>query len=382
MTFEYLNDWEVLRGVLAAFLLACGWLAVSAHTHRRAIAAVPIRIHVSGSRGKTTTARLIGAGLRAGGLRVLTKTTGTNPMLILPDGKEMNWSRWGAPTIAEQERFFRQAARLKVDAVVLEAMAIEPEYLWASERYLVQATHVAITNVRPDHAEVLGASADAMGKALSLVVPRKGNLFLTEEAAVAPIIARAHKLGSVVEVIDIGGLSSEDSNRRLAEAVCGQLGIDHEQALEGMRHAGSDPGAFFVVEREIAGRPVRFYNAFACNDPQSFEQLWSEHRPAGTAAVLLNSRYDRPARTRAFLEMLAAIEPPVNLVLAGELSSRWVWDAGFPVSRVRRLRARAPEAVLGEAAAASPDGMVWGVGNYMGLGEKLVRHFRGGNAPC
>ncbi len=36
-------------------------------------------VHVNGIRGKSTVTRLIGAGLAAGGLRVMTKTTGTLP---------------------------------------------------------------------------------------------------------------------------------------------------------------------------------------------------------------------------------------------------------------------------------------------------------------
>ena len=39
-------------------------------------------VHVNGTRGKSTVCRLIEAGLRAGGLRVFCKTTGTDPMTI------------------------------------------------------------------------------------------------------------------------------------------------------------------------------------------------------------------------------------------------------------------------------------------------------------
>ncbi|MRX52014.1 hypothetical protein GI374_16675 [Paracoccus sp. S-4012] len=44
-----------------------------------------------------------------------------------------------------------------MDAIVLESMATQPEYLWASERYLVHATHAVITNLRPDRTRLTEA---------------------------------------------------------------------------------------------------------------------------------------------------------------------------------------------------------------------------------
>ena len=46
-------------------------------------------VHVNGTRGKSTVCRLIEAGLRAGGLRVFCKTTGTDPMTIDVSGKSL-----------------------------------------------------------------------------------------------------------------------------------------------------------------------------------------------------------------------------------------------------------------------------------------------------
>ena len=45
-------------------------------------------IHVNGIRGKSSTVRLIDAGLRGGGVRVLSKSTGTLPMILHADGRE------------------------------------------------------------------------------------------------------------------------------------------------------------------------------------------------------------------------------------------------------------------------------------------------------
>ena len=59
-------------------------------------------VHVNGTRGKSTVSRLIEAGLRAGGLRVFCKTTGTDPMTIDVNGCEGPIRRRGKANIKEQ----------------------------------------------------------------------------------------------------------------------------------------------------------------------------------------------------------------------------------------------------------------------------------------
>src|SRR5207253_248167 len=151
--------------------------------HRRHLRAVPVRIHVAGTRGKSTTTRLIAAGLRAGGGRVVAKTTGALPRLILPDGSEEAWPRRGPASVWEQRRLFARAARLDADTVVAECMAIRPEFVWASETHLVEATTAVITNARADHFEDIGEDPDAMAEAMRWVVPASGQLVVAAEAA-------------------------------------------------------------------------------------------------------------------------------------------------------------------------------------------------------
>src|SRR5262245_53156976 len=83
--------------VIFLVCLACMWL--TSWRHRRHLRAVRLRIHVAGTRGKSTTTRLIAAGLRAGGCKVLAKTTGSEPRLILPDGFEALWPRRGPAAV-------------------------------------------------------------------------------------------------------------------------------------------------------------------------------------------------------------------------------------------------------------------------------------------
>ena len=87
--------------------------------HLRNLQAVPIRVHVNGTRGKSSVTRLIAAGLRAGGIRTSAKTTGSAARYIHPDGSEDVVSRPGPPNIREQIGVVYQAAREGSQALVI-----------------------------------------------------------------------------------------------------------------------------------------------------------------------------------------------------------------------------------------------------------------------
>jgi len=382
VTILFVSDFRLFLLSLVLTCVVLTWLAVASALHRRRLAAVPVRIHVAGSRGKTSTARLIGAALRFAGRRVLVKTTGTDPLLILPDGAEKAWRRCGPPTIAEQARFFRWAAELTVDVVVLESMAIDREYLWASERFYVRATHLVVTNTRPDHLESLGEAPGAVGEAISLLVPERGYLFMSDEAAEEPVLASAAVRGTRTEIVATKGARPLEANQRLALALCRSLGVPDDIAAQGFAQANSDPGAFFVRKCTIAGVPVSFVNAFACNDPVSLRELWAEYRAAGRVVILLNGRRDRPLRTRAFLDNLTEFAPDFDLYLA-EVPRAAIWRCKFPAERIRFLKAHSAESALAMLAQATgPDGEIWGIGNYSGIGAKIVAYLLKEERTC
>ena len=56
--------------------------------HLKSLSLIPLRIHVNGTRGKSSVTRLVAAGLREGGLRTFAKTTGTAPRVIDSEGKD------------------------------------------------------------------------------------------------------------------------------------------------------------------------------------------------------------------------------------------------------------------------------------------------------
>ena len=81
--------------------------------HQKRIYSIPIRIHVNGTRGKSSVTRLIGAALRQGGFKTITKVTGTYPRLILEDGTETNIYRKTEANIIEQLSVIKLASRRK-----------------------------------------------------------------------------------------------------------------------------------------------------------------------------------------------------------------------------------------------------------------------------
>ncbi len=371
---EHIPDAKLFAIALAALACCIVWLGAAAWRHRRNLLAVPVRIHVAGTRGKSTTTRLIAAGLRAGGLRVVAKTTGTEPRLILPDGSEATWRRRGLPSVREQTRFFAEAVRLRVDAVVVECMAIRPEMVFASEHHLIRATAAVITNTRADHLEDIGEHPDAAADAVRWAVPVNGRLVVADEAATQALRSSAQMHGTEITVVDTAGLGALAADRALALAVCAAHGVPAAIAGPAMDNATADPGGFFARDLTIGGKAVRFANAFACNDVASFALLWPAAGGSGRPVVLLNARRGRPLRTRRFLEFLAAREPAPLLFVAGDpLAILLARRAGFKRGAVRRLRSRTATAALAElAAAASAGAVIWGVGNYRGIGARLI----------
>jgi poly-gamma-glutamate synthase PgsB/CapB len=380
----HLGATRLLAIALMALAIALLWLAVSAWRHRRNLGAVAVRIHVAGTRGKSTTTRLIAAGLRAGGRQVIAKTTGSQPRLIWTDGSERDWRRWGPASVREQARLFAVAARAGADTVVVECMAIRPELVWASEAYLVQATMTVITNSRADHFEELGPDPTATAAAMQFAVPRGGRLVVAAEAATPALRAVAAARGCDVTVIDTEGLDPLDADRALARVVCAALGVAATVADAAMAAAAADPGGFFTRTLMIDGKTVHLASAFACNDVDSLSRLWGSVTGGDAPVVLLNARRDRPLRTQRFLAFLAAQAPrPLLFVTGDPLALRLARRAGFGPGAARRLQARSAAAALSELAqATAPGGVIWGVGNYQGLGAGLVEALSGRSAAC
>mgnify|MGYP001025879787 CR=1 FL=1 len=299
--------------ILLLTLLWLGYLLAEARQARAARRRLDHVVHVNGTRGKSTVCRLIEAGLRAGGLRVFCKTTGTDPMTIDVDGREELLVRRGKANIKEQIGILRRAAGQGAQVLVVECMALQPELQYAAQHQILQADIGVITNVRRDHTDVMGETLEEICGALCNTVPRNGALFTGEEGQAERMSAVARRLGSEFTVIrPTGEEPSFDfpENIALALAVCEHLGVSREIALAGMARFKRDPFAL-TIHRVHGGMWI---NGLSINDIQSTCMVWEELRARygweeKRLILLVNNRADRGSRTRDMVRVCLKLEP-------------------------------------------------------------------------
>ena len=87
LQFSRRDDEMELFPVLALSLVLLALGIVENSRHQRNLKKIPIRIHVNGTRGKSTTTRLIAGILRQAGYRVVAKQRYCSP-IIFEDGSE------------------------------------------------------------------------------------------------------------------------------------------------------------------------------------------------------------------------------------------------------------------------------------------------------
>jgi poly-gamma-glutamate synthase PgsB/CapB len=342
---------SVLCGCLA-LLVALG--LIERLLRDRARLAVPLRIHVNGTRGKSTVTRLVFAALREAGIPAVAKVTGTTPRLLRPDGSEGAVPRRAPANIREQLWALRVARRHGACALVAECMAVGPELQWTSERDMIAATIGVITNVRPDHTEVMGRTVEELAASLANTIPRRAVLVTGDRRFLDLFERRARPLGTRVVLAEAregdagGGWLAED--RAIALAVTRELGIPDPVALAGMARALPDPGAVKQAGVTIAGRPVVCLDATAANDPESLQLLVEEYGPAGPGggnlAAVYNHRADRPDRLTRFALGSRLFRDAGRLIITGDRPPLQTWwllrkvRAGRPLSFVPRRRLR------------------------------------------
>jgi len=294
-----------------AIAVAAGF--AESRKHNQNLKKIPLRIHVNGTRGKSSVARLIAAGLCAGGINAFAKTTGTVPRVITPDGSEFAVFRPSSANIIEQLRVVDFAVRNGADALVIECMALQPAYQSLCELNFIRSTIGVITNARPDHLDVMGPDEVSVAKALLGTTPVNGTLFTCEQDYPSLFENVAKDRNSKLEIID-GSISDKipdewmegfsyiehKENVALALAVCEKAGVNPEVAIKGMHKVQPDAGAMSENIVEWFGRELIFVNGFAANDPESTEKIWEmalERNTSVKTIMVVNCRADRPERS-------------------------------------------------------------------------------------
>lgn len=360
--------------------------------HQKNVNKIPIRIHINGTRGKSSVTRLIGAGLREGNMRAITKVTGTFPRLILADGTEAKIRRKAGANILEQLNIIEYAAKQKAEVLLIECMALQPIFQKITEEQMVRATIGVITNIRLDHLDVMGPTIKNVGEALSETVPKNGVLFTSEDKHIKFLEHKCKVKGAKFNRSLASTISNEDmegfkyiehkDNVALALDICNYLGIDKKTALKGMKKMIPDEGVLIrntVVKGE---KTIHFYNAFAANDPESSSMIWKSIQSNvvdDQMIFLLTIRHDRQSRAIQLITLASTLEFD-KVVLIGETTDIIEDKAialGIPREKVINKPWDTPEKVYnGLFEISNKKTTVVGIGNMGAMGAEVSQIFR------
>jgi poly-gamma-glutamate synthase PgsB/CapB len=296
---------------------------------------VPIRIHVNGTRGKSTVTRLVWSALREAGVPTLGKTTGTAARLLLPDGAERDVVRRGPASIREQLALLRLARHHGARAVVVECMALDPTLQYVSERAIVRATIGVITNVRLDHTELMGHDLQTIASTLANTIPVHAVLVHGEPLFDPLFRARAAAVGTRVTAAGLaGGKGWFEEDVATALAVTRELGIADDVARTGFQRAPLDPGTARDGVLSLRNGESHWLNATAANDPTSLAVLVdgvsATDQPRGSAprpplVLIYNHRADRAPRLDCFARESRDFRDADLLIITGSRPPRTVW---------------------------------------------------------
>ena len=382
---------QAIRGLAtAAFCLGfvCLLLFLERRSLERQVRRIPLRIAVTGTRGKSTVTRLIAAALKEAGYPVLAKTTGSKPVLILPDGREQELVRRGLPVILEQKKVLKTAAVLGARALVAEMMSIRPECLAVESRRLLRPHILVVTNVRLDHRDEMGWTKPEIARSLGSAIPPAAAVFVPEgegypefEQAAASVRAK------IIRVRKGGAASFFEQDRSLAEAISAHLGVPAEIARRGFASAGPDFGSFQAWQADLGAPPAPWIlvSAFAANEPESSGLVLAQLREKAARGDrpligLLNFRSDRGDRTRQWLDAQ-------EMDFFAGFRSVYVVGAHGHALRIKKragggrglapLSGRSASAITHQIVSLEGGASVLiGLGNIGGIGGELVEHWQ------
>ncbi len=367
-------EWIVI-GLFAVIVAA---LVLEQRRVEKERAALEHVVYINGIRGKSTTTRLIEAGLRAGGWKVFCKTTGTVPMTIGVDGVERPLIRRGRANIKEQLNMLHRAADEGAQILVLECMAVDPVLQNVTQHKMLRADVGVITNVRLDHTAEMGETLEEICDSLSNTIPENGHLFTADGRFFPQLQRNGQAIGCTCHLaLPTGKEPAIDfpENLAVALAVCRHLGVEEETALSGMMKYQRDPFALSLHKLPSGGV---FVNGMSINDPQStqlvFRRLAEKYGwKTEDLILLINNRPDRGYRTQHMVMVAHALKPPVVwLAGASQATTQRAILKGVPNAQVRRF-ADGNEIPIDTVPAGK---VVFAVGNLAGPGHAIMKKVR------
>ena len=346
---------------------------------------------MSGTRGKTGTTRDIASIMRVSGRRVLAKTTGSEPVIILPDGSEQPVPRRGIVSILEQKRVVKAAVKLNADCLVTEIMSINPENHRAESQMILKPHITVLTNFRPDHLDVTEKDKTSLESVFLNNICKGSKVYIHSEYLSEFLADAIAKLGATLQVVNPCETTSVKKvhpasgfrirqNTDLAFAVCHDLGATERDIEEGLASSVHDSGRSEVLCLQKGEKKVWFASTFAANDPESTGILTTRIiSEAGVdfsnVAGLLALRSDRAERTKQWADYFSAGKPvpfsPLfvtgshSRIVKGRLPNAVVIPYGSPEIITDFVMERCHDRTI-----------VFGLANIAGTGMALTDYWR------
>lgn len=304
--------------------IAIAFLIIERQIIGRSVTALQLRIHVNGTRGKSSVTKYIAAGLSSAEPAVMAKITGVSPSII-SSGIVQVLGRKGVARVQEQFYVIRLAARRGFKKLVLECMSISPELQQLESRFFKPHYYV-ITNIRDDHREEMGISLKQQAESICNAIPRNCTVVTNEKVFLDLIRQKAAEKGCSVIVPDKNNIGYEEKlpfgvfpeNLALALKVCKLAGIDSKQSETFiLKSVENEKLPYQIVS--TGNKEFSFLNAFAVNDvasTESFIEYWKKKLNLDDKySVLLNTRADRPLRTDQLTSWISIKSRDIDRVL-------------------------------------------------------------------
>ncbi|HEX9974990.1 MAG TPA: poly-gamma-glutamate synthase PgsB [bacterium] len=376
--------------ILIVFLLFLIYERILVNRWRNSIS---LRISVTGIRGKSSVVRMIASILREDGRTVLAKTTGSEAKYILPDGSEKDVQRRGIPSILEQKKILKKAVGLGVDCLVVEIMSIHPENHYVESRQILKPNLVVLTNVRIDHPDAMGSTAEQIASVLCLDFPEKAVVFIPEkenrkifqstvDLAQGKLISVQTGISDQLEVHNPDSLQTEFSdNMDLVYSVGKFLKIEDKIITAGLSNVRYDIGRLKVWKYPIENTKKICYlvNGFAANDPLSTIEVISKIKAklpvSGRAFIgLLNLRSDRADRTEQWIHALknGAADHFSKIYAIGTHAN----IIKHKLKKLEVIKSKAAKEIMEKIVSGLDDqAVIFGFGNIGGLGRLVIDYW-------
>lgn len=358
----------ILTLVLSILYLA--YIVVEAFLIKKYRKNIKCVIHVNGIRGKSTITRLIDSSLREFGYRVMCKTTGTIPTIITVDNEEEEIKRFGPANIREQVRMLRRAYKDHVDYLVIECNQVNAELQYVAEHNIIKANITVVSNVREDHIGEMGNTKEELAIALSKTTPENGYLIINEDNEFKEIFENECKKRNSKLVISKPykerDFNTFEDNVGTALEVANILNLDKEKYLEGMSKYKVDPGALGIYKVNDSS----FINGLSINDIESIKIVYDklkEKHDLSNLTLLINSRDDRPSRTKSLLKVFDILD--YNKVIL----------AGSNIDYIKKHIKKDVEVVIYKSLEdVIHEELIFGIGNIKNDGLKILDYYKKG----